>query len=83
MHGVVNFSGWWLVQRLSGFQGKWAIFGAVVGFTVVVHVVPGFHSVFASTPTVAMIWSSTPLAIWGGGGMYDRGSLGFFLAEMV
>jgi hypothetical protein len=66
MHGVVYFSGWWLVQRLSGFQGKWAIFGAVVGFTVVVHVVLGFHSVFASTPTVAMIWSSTPLAIWGG-----------------
>jgi hypothetical protein len=50
LHVVVYFSRWWLFQRLSrlllhfplGFKGNGAIFGAVVGFTAVVHAVRGF-----------------------------------------
>jgi hypothetical protein len=74
LHGVIYFSGWWLVRRLSGFllhfplgfKENGAIFGAVIGFTAAVHTVRGFHCVWASVVTATMIWSSTPLAIWGG-----------------
>jgi hypothetical protein len=47
LHGVVDQPGWWLWRRLSGFlvhspfgvKVNGAVFGAMVGFVVVVHVV--------------------------------------------
>jgi hypothetical protein len=74
LHGVVYFSGWWLVRRLSGFllhfplgfKENGAIFGAVVGFTFVVHALRGFHCVWASATTAATIWGSSSLVVCGG-----------------
>jgi hypothetical protein len=74
LHGVVYFSEWWLVRRLSefllhfplGFEENGAIFGAMVGFTSVVHAVLGFHGVWASVMTAAMIWGSASLGVWRG-----------------
>jgi hypothetical protein len=73
LHGVVYFSEWWLVRRLSGlllhfppgFEENGAIFGAMVGFTFVVHV-QGFCGVWASVTTATMIWSSASLGVWRG-----------------
>jgi hypothetical protein len=53
LHGVVYFSKWSLVRRLSGFllhfplgfEGHGAIFGVMVGFTSVVHAVQRFHGI--------------------------------------
>jgi hypothetical protein len=74
LHGMVYFSEWWLMRRLSGlllhfpfsFEENGAIFGAMVGFTSVVHVLWGFCSVWASATIVAMIWGSTSLGVWRG-----------------
>jgi hypothetical protein len=89
LHGVIYFSGWWLWRTLSGFlvhfplgfKENGAIFGAMVGFTIVVHAVRAFHCVWASAATAATIWSSASLAVWGG--VFDRWSLGFFPMDMV
>jgi hypothetical protein len=55
-----------LLHFLLGFKENGAIFGAVVGFTPVVHAVWGFHCVWASAMIAAMIWSSAPLVVLGG-----------------
>jgi hypothetical protein len=73
LHGVIYFSRWWLVRRLSwfllhfllAFKENLTIFGAVDGFTAVVHIVRGVHCVWASAVTVATIWSSAPLDVEG------------------
>jgi hypothetical protein len=70
LHGVVDFLGYGLLRRLwkilvhLSFRVKenGAIFGAVFGFTAMVHVVWWVECVWASAVTSAMIWCSASLA---------------------
>jgi hypothetical protein len=68
LHGVIYFSGWWFLRRLSGVllhfplgvEVNGAIFGAVVGFTVVIYVVWGF-AVYGPQPRLQPGFEALPL----------------------
>jgi hypothetical protein len=49
-----------------GFEEDGAIFGAMVGFTYVVHAVQDFCGVWALAMTAATIWGSASLGVWRG-----------------
>jgi hypothetical protein len=73
LHGVVDFHWlqlWWrllgvLVQFRFGVNVDGAIFGFVVGFVAMVHVVEGSWCIWASTAPTASVPSSASLAaLW-------------------
>jgi uncharacterized membrane protein required for colicin V production len=74
LHGVVDLPGLWLWQRLSGLLVHFllgvyvdgAIFGAMVGFTAMVHAEQRSRCVWASASPPAMVRSSAPLVVLGG-----------------
>jgi hypothetical protein len=74
LHGVVDFSGCRLLQRMGGFllhfqfrvKEHGAIFCAMVGFTTMEHALRKSYCVWASTVIAATIWCSASFAVLSG-----------------
>jgi hypothetical protein len=71
LHGVVDFSGCYLLRRLRGFLVHFsfgleeyeAIFCAMIGLVVVKHIVQRSECVWASATTTTAIWCAASLIV--------------------
>jgi hypothetical protein len=71
LHGVVDFSGCYLLRRLRGFLVHFsfgleeyeAIFCAMIGLIVVKHIVQRSECVWASAATTTAIWCAASLIV--------------------